>query len=135
MKTIEFTELGDYLFRLTETEGDIENITYDDTENGYVVNFDNKVYGNEPINVYEDIDCTVLLGTFIAKYGEKSYTVGSPAMSYKSRSLFSTTLFGSPKTTTVDAGDEIVSIKRRDYETLLSRVNQLTEQMNKLKKK
>jgi hypothetical protein len=56
-------------------------------------------------------------------------------MSYKSRSLFSTTLFSSPKTTTVDAGDEIVSIKRRDYETLLSRVNQLTEQMNKLKKK
>ena len=49
--------------------------------------------------------------------------------------LAPTTLFGSPKTTDVDAGDEIVSIKRRDYETLLSRVNQLTEQMNKLKKK
>ena len=44
--------------------------------------------------------------------------------------------FGSSKTTTVDAAeDEIVSIKKRDYETLLSRVNQLTEQMNKLKKK
>ena len=111
------------------------SVTYDDTKNGYVVNFGNKVYVNEPINVYEDIDCTVLLGTFIAKYGKKSYTVGSPVMSYKSRSLFSTTLFGSSKTTTVDAGDEIVSIKRRDYETLLSRVNQLTEQMNKLKKK
>ena len=68
-------------------------------------------------------------------YGEKSYTVGSPIVYYKSRSIFSTTLFGSAKTTTVDAGDEIVSIKRRDYETLLSRVNQLTEQMNKLKKK
>ena len=94
-----------------------------------------KVYVNEPINVYEDSGCTVLLGTFIAKYGVKSYTVGPPVMSYKSRSLFSTTLFGSAKTTTVDAGDEIVSIKRRDYETLLSRVNQLTEQMNKLKKK
>ena len=126
------SDSGEFVYRF---DNSVMSVTYDDTENGYVVNFDNKVYGNEPINVYEDIDCTVLLGTFVAKYGEKSYTVGSPVMSYKSRNLFSTTLFGSPKTTTVDAGDEIVSIKRRDYETLLSRVNQLTEQMNKLKKK
>ena len=68
-------------------------------------------------------------------YGEKSYTVGSPVMSYKPRSIFSITLFGISKTDSVDAEDEIVSIKKRDYETLLSRVNQLTEQMNKLKKK
>ena len=126
------SDSGEFVYTF---DNSVMSVTYDDTENGYVVNFDNKVYGNEPINVYEDIDCTVLLGTFVAKYGEKSYTVGSPVMSYKSRNLFSTTLFGSPKTTTVDAGDEIVSIKRRDYETLLSRVNQLTEQMNKLKKK
>lgn len=126
------SDSGEFVYTF---DNSVMSVTYDDTENGYIVNFDNKVYGNEPINVYEDIDCTVLLGTFIAKYGEKSYTVGSSVMSYKSRNLFSTTLFGSPKTTTVDTGDEIVSIKRRDYETLLSRVNQLTEQMNKLKKK
>ena len=126
------SDSGEFVYTF---DNSVMSVTYDDTKNGYVVNFGNKVYVNEPINVYEDIDCTVLLGTFIAKYGEKSYTVGSPVMSYKSRSLFSTTLFGSSKTTTVDDGDEIVSIKRRDYETLLSRVNQLTEQMNKLKKK
>ena len=129
---IKLTE-GDFIKRVMIVN-DNDNLAIS-TKNGYVVNFGNKVCVNEPINVYEDIDCTVLLGTFIAKYGEKSYTVGSPVMSYKSRNLFSTTLFGSSKTATVDAGDEIVSIKRRDYETLLSRVNQLTEQMNKLKKK
>ena len=126
------SDSGEFVYTV---DNSVMSVTYDDTKNGYVVDFNNKVYVNEPINVYEDIDCTVLLGTFIAKYGVKSYTVGSPVMSYKSRSLFSTTLFGSSKTTTVDTGDEIVSIKRRDYETLLSRVNQLTEQMNKLKKK
>ena len=126
------SDSGEFVYTF---DNSVMSVTYDDRKSGYVVDFNNKVYVNEPINVYEDSGCTVLLGTFIAKYGEKSYTVGSPVMSYKSRSLFSTTLFGSSKTTTVDAGDEIVSIKRRDYETLLSRVNQLTEQMNKLKKK
>ena len=126
------SDSGEFVYSF---DNSVMSITYDDTENGYIINFDNKVYDNEPINVYEDIECTSLLGTFIAKYGQTKYVVGSPVLSYKSRGIFSTTLFGASKTTTVDVGDEIVSIKRRDYETLLSRVNQLTEQMNKLKKK
>ena len=126
------SDSGEFVYTFNNS---IMSITYDDTENGYVVNFDNKVYHNEPISVYEDIDCTKLLGSFIAKYGEQKYTIGSPVLSYKTRSIFSTTIFGSGKTVESDPGDEIVNIKRRDYEILISRVNQLTEQMNKLKKK
>ncbi len=42
MKSVKFSALGDYVFRLTETKGDIENIIYDDTENSFTVSVTDK---------------------------------------------------------------------------------------------
>ena len=81
------------------------------------------------------IPLTNLLGSFVVEYGKLDYVVGSPTMSQSNRrSLFSTTIFGSGNSRET-TNEEYVNITKRDYEMLISRVNQLTEQMNKLKKK
>ena len=126
------SESGDLVFSFNN---DVMSINYDDSENGFVIDFDDKVYHNEVVSVYSDRECTNLLGSFVVEYGKLDYVVGSPTMSQSNRrSLFSTTIFGSGNSRET-TNEEYVNITKRDYEMLISRVNQLTEQMNKLKKK
>ena len=126
------SESGEFVFSF---DNSVMSATYDDMEFGYVLNFGGKVYENETIYIYDGIDETSnLIGSFVAHYGVEKYTVGSPILSYKSRGLFSTTLFGSSAVKNA-VEPEYINIKKTDYENLVSRVNQLTEQMNKLKKK
>ena len=93
------------------------------------------IYHNEPVSVYTDKELTNKIGTFTAKQNVNEYEVGSIILSSKqsSRNLFATTLFGSTKTTKNNTEDEIVNITKKEYEMLLSRLNKLSEIINKIK--
>jgi hypothetical protein len=97
---------------------------YDDSEGGFVIDLDNKVFHNETIYIYGDSERTDLWGTFKAKYGTTLYTVTRTETPM---------VFGMQRN--INESVEYVNIKKIDYETLVSRVNLLTEQMNKLRKK
>jgi hypothetical protein len=103
------------------------------TPEGYKIYFDDNVYHNEPIYVYSDSECMDMIGEFIAKYGVNEYTVGELLMgNSRKSSMFSTTLFGAPVETNTEV--EMANITKKEYEALLSRVNQMAEIINKLKK-
>jgi hypothetical protein len=97
---------------------------YDESEGGFVIDFDDKVYHNETIYVYGNSERTELWGTFKAKYGVTSYTINRSETPM---------VFGMQRN--ISEPVEYINIRKSDYETLISRVNLLTEQMNKLRKK
>lgn len=95
---------------------------------GYKIHFDNNVYHNEPIYIYSDSECTDMIGEFIAKYGINEYVIGEPI---KSRARMSTA-FNTIMETNTEV--EMANITKKEYESLLSRVNQMAEIISKLKK-
>lgn len=97
---------------------------YDESEGGFVIDFDDKVYHNETIYVYGNSERTELWGTFKAMYGVTLYTINRPETPM---------VFGMQRN--ISEPVEYINIRKSDYETLISRVNLLTEQMNKLRKK
>ena len=95
---------------------------------GYKIRFDNNVYHDEPIYIYSDSECTDMIGEFIAKYGINEYVIGEPT---KSRARMSTA-FNTVMETNTEV--EMANITKKEYESLLSRVNQMAEIISKLKK-
>jgi hypothetical protein len=99
---------------------------------GYKISFNDCVYHNEPIYIYSDIECNNKIGEFNAQYGVNEYVVGDALMGNSTRSLmFSTNLFGTPDI--VNANEEMANITKKEYERLLSRVNQMADLLNKLR--
>ena len=99
---------------------------------GYKIRFNNNVYHNEPIYVYSDSECTDMIGEFMAKYGVNEYVIGEPIMgNTRNTAMFATTLFGMPEEK--EEVVEMANITKKEYEALLSRVNQMAELLNKLK--
>jgi ABC-type uncharacterized transport system permease subunit len=73
-----------------------------------------------------------LIGFITIKYGVDSYEVGEKVYSSPSRGLFSTTIFGTTsKTSSKD--DEYIQLTKSEYAKLVSKINQLTEIINKIK--
>ena len=91
--------------------------------------FDNDIYHNEPVYVYSDGECNNLLGEFNALYGINEYYVTNG----KARTMsFKSTYFTETENKTDE--NEMANITKKEYETLLSRVNQMAELLNKLNK-
>lgn len=104
--------------------GDPLSTQYDKNKGGYILSFDlTTIYYNEPIKVYRDKELTIELGTFIAKEDTFEYIVGATMGKGRSRNM----VLGSSQ------NEDSVNISKQEYETLLSRVNQLTAILNKLK--
>ena len=95
---------------------------------GYKILFDDNVYHNELIYVYSNSDCTDMIGEFTAKYGVNEYVINEPT---KSRARMSTA-FNTVMETNTEV--EMANITKKEYESLLSRVNQMAEIIGKLKK-
>jgi hypothetical protein len=95
---------------------------------GHKIHFDDNVYHDEPIYIYSDSECTNMIGEFIAKYGINEYVIGMPS---KSRMRMSTAF---NTTMEPNAEVEMANITKKEYESLLSRVNQMAEIISKLKK-
>jgi hypothetical protein len=123
------SESGDLVFSSTN---EAMSATYNVGKGGFVVNFNSKTYHNETIKVYTDSELTQYIGSFVARYGVNTYEVKEIVMSYSSRGIFSSGFFSTPKQET-NKGDEIVNITKREYDMLMSRINQLTEIIDKLK--
>lgn len=123
------SESGEFVFKADNT---IKSATYNVEKGGYELLFDGNIYHGEKINVYTDINKTNKLGSFEARYGVTNYEVGSRVLSYSSKNLFATNLFGSTSKETATI-DEPVQITKSEYERLISKINQLTEIINKLK--
>jgi hypothetical protein len=123
------SESGDFVFKADNT---IKSATYNVGKGSYELLFDGNVYHGEKINVYTDIEKTNKIGTFEALYGVDTYEVGGVVLSYTSRNLFATNLFGTTSKE-VSKVEEPVQITKSEYERLISRINQLTEIINKLK--
>jgi hypothetical protein len=123
------SESGDFVFKADNT---IKSATYNVGKGSYELLFDGNVYHGEKINVYTDIEKTNKIGTFEALYGVDTYEVGGVVLSYTSRNLFATNLFGTTSKE-VSKAEEPVQITKSEYERLISRINQLTEIINKLK--
>ena len=95
---------------------------------GHKIHLDDNVYHDEPIYIYSDSECTNMIGEFIAKYGINEYVIGMPS---KSRTRMSTAF---NTTMEPNAEVEMANITKKEYESLLSRVNQMAEIISKLKK-
>ena len=94
---------------------------------GHKIYFDSNVYHNEPIYVYSDYECTDMIGEFMAKYGINEYVIGEQP---RSRARMSTS-FNTIMETNTEV--EMANITKKEYESLLSRVNQMAEIISKLK--
>lgn len=83
------------------------------------------VYDGEEITLYSDSSLTNEIGRFTPRALTYEYQVGEPLMGMRTFRAAPVVL-GSP------ADDEIVSIKKSEYESLVSKVNQMMRLMNKI---
>ena len=104
-------------------DGNVESTTKG--ENGFIIQFNGKVYDNETIYVYSDSGCTTLIGNFVAKYGVTEYALDAVMSVSRSTTLFSSNLFGTSSTVDLDSNTEMANITKLEYEILVSKVNQL----------
>ena len=96
------------------------------------IDFNGKVYDNEPIYIYSDSECTNQIGSFIAKYGKTDYDLNNIILGAVQKTMnIKQNYFGVLKDEKV--GDEIVSITKKEYEILQSKINQLMKLLNKKK--
>ena len=118
---------GEFVFK--DVASSVKTSTYNVSEGGFRVMFDNDIYHNEPVYVYSDGECNNLLGEFNALYGINEYYVTNG----KARTMsFKSTYFTETENKTDE--NEMANITKKEYETLLSRVNQMAELLNKLNK-
>lgn len=99
--------------------------TYEDGT--YMFDLDG-LYDNEKITIYSDIAMTTEIGSFYPRIMEKHYQIGEPFMGSRKAKFFSTGIFSA----TANEDDEIVEITKSEYETLVSRVNQMMRVIKKL---
>ena len=104
-------------------DGNVESTTKG--ENGFIIQFNGKVYDNETIYIYSDSGCTTLIGNFVAKYGVTEYALDAVMSVSRSTTLFSSNLFGTSSTVDLDSNTEMANITKLEYEILVSKVNQL----------
>jgi hypothetical protein len=126
-----FSESGEFVFR---ADNSVKSAFYNVDKGGYEVVFDNNIYHGERVDVYTDTERVNFVGSFTALYGVNNYEVGNTdtVLSYSPRSLFSTNLFGTTATET-NTKEEMAQITKSEYDKLVSRINLLTEIINKLK--
>ena len=126
-----FSESGDFVFK---TDNSVKTALYNVDRGAYVVLLDGNAYHNEKINIYTDEEKTNMIGSITVKYGINDYEVGGQTYSSpsRSRSLFSTGIFGTTSKS-VSKNDEPIQITKSEYAKLVSKINQLTEIINKLK--
>ena len=104
-------------------DGNVESTTKG--ENGFIIQFNGKVYDSETIYVYSDSECTNLIGNFVAKYGVTEYALDAVMSVSRNTTLFSSDLFGTSSTVDLNSNTEMANITKLEYEILVSKVNQL----------
>lgn len=140
------SESGDFTF----SNGATMSATYSD--GGYSFDFGGKVYHHERIFIYSDSGCTNPLGDFKAEYGTTIYEVNKPAsiqtenaQTHKAKSIFAVNndLYSEEQDEAqqkVKAEAELANetamanITQNEYEALVSRINQLSDIVGRLKK-
>ena len=86
------------------------------------------LYDNEEISVYSDQAMTNLLGVFRPRISKKEYTIGEPSLGLmRTKSM----VLSAPAT---ESDAEMAEITKEEYDSLVSRVNQLVKIIKKLTK-
>lgn len=114
------SESGNYRYNASDS---VASATYDASKGGHVFNYNNNLYEGEEVSFYTDMAFTDEIGTANVTYGQDEYQVGEPLMGLRSTK-------GSPVLSS--SADETVTITKSEYETLVSKVNNLIEIMSKL---
>lgn len=92
----------------------------------FIFIFTGNVYHNDEIIIYEDIDKTKYLGSFVIKYGEKNYTLNNKNLGVNNMALFNSNLF-SIKENEYNKDTEMANITRLEYEIMKSKIDQLSK--------
>lgn len=106
--------------------------TFIEEKQAYEVYLNGNVYHNEKVDIYTDEEKTKPVGQIIIKYGVDHYEVGGGTVLSSPRKMFSSNIFGTTSNT-VSKTDEPIQITKSEYAKLISKINQLTEIINKLK--
>jgi hypothetical protein len=114
------SETGNYRYNASDS---VASAYYDASKGGHEFRYDNNLYEGEEVSFYTDDEFTDEIGTINVSYGQEEYQVGEPLMGLRSTK-------GSPVLSS--SGDETVTITKREYETLVSKVNNLIEMMSNL---
>lgn len=112
-------------------DGNVESTTKG--EDGFLVQFDGKVYDNEKIYVYRDSDLSDLITIFVAKYNTSIYTLDAVMGLNRSSTPFSSGLFGATINESNEENVEMANITKLEYDILVSKVNQLMKLLKKKK--
>ena len=115
------------------SNGTTFSATYDIPSESYIMSFGDMVLDNEIITLYYDSDCTNEIKTIngataqfnVRKY-KTNYTIGNVTR----KSLFKSK--AKVQTASDTNNDEPITITRSEYETLVSKVNQMNEIIKKL---
>ena len=92
------------------------------------------LYDNETVTVYSDSELTNVIGTFNPRAYSSEYQVGELVNAAPRRTkLFSSGIFGATAPVE-DENEEVVEITKGEYESLVSKVNQMMRIVNKLVK-
>lgn len=112
--------------KFSDTDRDYTSTyNFDKNVKGFNINLDNRVFHNEPIYVYEGTgESKKEVGKITPLYGTKEYVVR-----YQTDESI---LYGLAKNS--ENNDENFIISKKEYENLLSRVNQMAELLGKLQK-
>ena len=100
-------------------------------EGVFTIQFNNKVYDNEVIDVYSNETCSdsSYIGSFVAKCYKDKYELDNNILgSTKSNSMFKSNIFSSGIVKNDD--DNIVTITKKEYDILQSKINQLMKLIN-----
>ena len=114
------SETGNYRYNASDS---VASAYYDASKGGHEFRYDNNLYEGEEVSFYTDSEFTDEIGTVNVIYGQNEYQVGEPLMGL--RSTKGSSILSS-------SGDETVTITKREYETLVSKVNNLIEMMSNL---
>ena len=121
------SESGNYTF-----DGNIATAQY--YQGAYELTMNGTISDGEKITLYSDMECTQKVAEFTPKLFRYNYTVnkynGLLGMSV-SPSKFSSGLFDGP--TKLGSGSEEVTITKSEYDSLVSKINYLTELIHNIK--
>jgi hypothetical protein len=126
-----YSESGNLVFK---ENGSVKTATFNSEKQAYEVYLDGNVYHYEKVDIYKDEEKTDSnkVGQITIKYGVDHYEVVGETTLSSPRKMFSSNIFGTTSNT-VSKNDEPIQITKSEYAKLISKINQLTEIINKLK--
>lgn len=126
-----YSDSGDLVFK---EDGSVKTALFNVDKQAYEVYLVGNVYHNETVDIYKGEEKTEsnYVGQITIKYGVNHYEVGGGTVLSSPRKMFSSNIFGTTSNT-VSKNDEPIQITKSEYAKLISKINQLTEIINKLK--